>query len=177
MRVTVRDLPGPRGQQRAPPPGSTKPNVPPSAAWALMGLATPAMSADADNDSPRRLRPSAMAHSPPPSRAWPRRPSGTVLRWTRGFTPVIGAPARPVPPLGLLSTSLNRYASDPKLCWLTLGLPPFAQDVTRVIWDGAIRAQEVNTSTLSHPLRAPHLSSHNSGPNLVAKPYLLIPRW
>jgi len=179
MRVTVRDLPGPRGQQRAPPPGSTKPRMPHSAAWPLMGLATPATSAkrDADNDSPRRLSPSTLAHSSPPARARPRRPSGAVSRRIRGSTPVIGTSARPVPPLDLLPTALNRYALDPKLYWLTLGRPPFAQDVTRVIWDGAIRAQEVSTSTLSHPLRAPHLSSHNSGPNLVAKPYLLIPRW
>ena len=159
MRVTVRDLPGPRGQQRAPPPGSTKPRMPPSAARPLMGLATLATSAkrDADNDSPRRLSPPALAHSSPPARARPRRPSGTTWRLIRGFIPVIGTPARPLPPLDLLLTALNRYASDPKLYWLTLWRPPFAQDVTRGIWDGAIRAQEVNKGTLSHPLRTPHL--------------------
>ena len=174
-------LPGPRGQQRAPPPGSTKPRMPPSAARPLMGLATLATSAkrDADNDSPRRLSPPALAHSSPPARARPRRPSGTTWRLIRGFIPVIGTPARPLPPLDLLLTALNRYASDPKLYWLTLRRPPFAQDVTRSIWDGAIRAQGVNTSTLSHPLRTPHLSAHRSGPNYLpkAKPYLLIPRW
>jgi len=171
-------LPGARGQQRAPPPGSTKPRMPPSAARPLMGLATPATSAkrDADNDSARRLSPSALAHSPPPARARPRRPSGTVPRRIRGFIPVIGTPAHPVPPLDLPPTALNRYASDPKLYWLTLRRPPFAQDVTRSIWDGAIRAQEVNTSTLSHPLRTPHLMGLFSGHQSLPSTLLFKPR-